>query len=331
MWFVFALAATLGWGLADLFYKKSSDEDDRYSHLRIAVWVGLVMGIAALALLPLAEHGAGVLRLSNLVRYAPASLAYIISMVIGYAGMRYLEISILSPVQNSSGALSAVLMTLFFAVRGENVRDAITDATGFVFGEVTGLPLLSNILLCGGILLICGGVVFLAVIEHRTAKTDVPADRKYRLGALALAFPLLYCFFDTVGTAADGIILSDEAGLDLGEIDVIVLYGLTFFLAGLVSWVFLLFREKRPYNPLHDVKTKGVAAICEEIGQVFYVYAMASKPVLAAPMIASYCIISVILSRVFLKEKLKADQYVAVAAVMLGIVALGIAEGIGEL
>ncbi len=334
MWFVFALAATLGWGLADLFYKKSSDENDRYSHLRIAVWVGLVMGVAALALLPLAEHGAGVLRLSNIVRYAPASLAYIISMVIGYAGMRYLEISILSPVQNSSGALSAVLMTVFFALRGENVRDAITDATGFVFGDVLGLALVSNMLLFGGVLLICSGVTSLAVLEHRGSveEHELPeAERKYRLGALALLFPLLYCFFDTIGTAADGIILSEESGLDLGEIDVIVLYGLTFFFAGLVSWVFLLIREKKPYNPLRDVKTKGTAALFEEIGQVFYVYAMAAKPVLAAPMIASYCIVSVILSRVFLKEKLKSAQYAAVATVIAGIVALGVAEGIGEL
>ncbi len=334
MWFFFALAATLGWGLADLFYKKSSDEDDRYSHLRIAVWVGLVMGIAALCLLPLAEHGVGVLRLTNLVCYAPASLAYIISMVIGYAGMRYLEISIISPVQNSSGALSAIAMTLFFAMRGENVREAITDATGFVFDDVSGLALVNNVLLVGGVLLICGGVIFLAVLEHRFAAAEytLPAsERKYKLGALALLFPILYCLFDTVGTAADGIILSEESGLDLGEIDVIVLYGLTFFLAGLAAWVFLLIREKKPYNPLRDVKTKGTAALFEEIGQVFYVYAMAAKPVLAAPMIASYCIVSVILSRIFLKEKLKAGQYAAVAAVIAGIVALGIAEGIGEL
>ena len=42
-WFLFALICLLGWGCADLFYKMGSDENDRYSHLRIAVWVGLVM------------------------------------------------------------------------------------------------------------------------------------------------------------------------------------------------------------------------------------------------------------------------------------------------
>ena len=38
-WFVCALISLLGWGCADLFYKKGTDENDRYSHLRIAVWV----------------------------------------------------------------------------------------------------------------------------------------------------------------------------------------------------------------------------------------------------------------------------------------------------
>ena len=54
-WFAFALLCLLGWGFADLFYKLGSDENDRYSHLKIAVWVGLVMGVCALVMLPFSE------------------------------------------------------------------------------------------------------------------------------------------------------------------------------------------------------------------------------------------------------------------------------------
>ena len=69
----------------------------------------------------------------------------------------------------------------------------------------------------------------------------------------------------------------------------------------------MLIKTKKAYNPfaLKELRTKGSAACFEEFGQIFYVFAMASKPMLAAPMIASYCIVSVILSRIFLKEKLK--------------------------
>ena len=326
-WFVFALICLLGWGFADLFYKKGTDEEDKYSHLKIAVWVGLVMGVVALVLLPFSETGFsfGTL-IINAVKYSPASLAYIISMVIGYAGLRYLEVSIVSPVQNASGAFSMIAMMVFFAITG-TVDDNLGDFS----------PL--NVI---GTIIIVGGVVALAIVENRLSRKEAnefaktteekKKNRKYQFGALALIFPVLYCVFDTIGTAADGIILDEETGLGLGEIDVLILYGLTFLLAGMIAWIYILVRTKKPYNPFakHEILNKGVAACFEEFGQIFYVFAMARKPVLAAPMVASYCIVSVILSRIFLKEKLKASQYACVIAVIVGIVMMGVAEGLGE-
>lgn len=326
-WFVFALICLLGWGFADLFYKKGTDSDDKYSHLKIAVWVGLVMGVVALILLPFSETGFSVgSLLVNAVKYTPASLAYIISMVIGYAGLRYLEVSIVSPVQNASGAFSMIAMLVFFAITG-TVNDDLGDF---------------SILNIVGTIIIILGVVALAVVENRLSRKEADElaktgeekkqNRKYQFGALALLFPILYCIFDTIGTAADGIILDEETGLGLGEIDVLILYGLTFLLAGIIAWIYMLIRTKKPYNPFakKEILNKGVAACFEEFGQIFYVFAMARKPVLAAPMVASYCIVSVILSRIFLKEKLKASQYACVFTVIVGIVMLGIAEGIGE-
>lgn len=320
-WFIFALICTLGWGAADLFYKKGTD-DDRYSHLKIAVWVGLVMGVCALCLLPLSESVKSVGDiLTNAVRYSPASLCYIISMVIGYAGLRYLELSIVSPVQNGSGALSAVFMIIFFVSTGR-----ITN----IMDEFSVLDII-------GTAIIVLGVIALAIVEQRLSRAErseaeTAEEKKYRIGALALLFPLLYCLFDTLGTAADGIILDEEAGLGLGEIDVIILYGLTFMVAGIIAWLFMLIKTKKAYNPFaKSERSKGIAALCEEFGQVFYVYAMAAKPMLAAPMIGSYCIVSVLLSRIFLKEKLKASQYACIFSVIVGIVILGVSEGIAEM
>ena len=340
-WFVAALICILGWGFADLFYKKGTDETDRYSHLRIAVWVGLAMGVAAFAMLPFAETPFSLSALVvNAAKYSPASLCYIISMVIGYAGLRYLEVSIVSPVQNASGAMSAIFMLVYFLSVGRisSVSDEFDVPT-----------------LIGTILIVLG-VIALAVVEQRYAGAEEkrllsewkgaetggklsdsgvrvnPADRKYRFGALALLFPLLYCLFDTLGTAADGVILDEEVGLGLGEIDVLILYGLTFFLAGVGAWVFLWIKEGKPYNPFakREIVSKGPAALCEEFGQFFYVFAMAGKPIVAAPMVASYCIVSLILGRLILKEKLKAAQYFCVTAVVVGIVLLGVADGLAE-
>ena len=342
-WFLFALICLLGWGFADMFYKKSSDEEDKFSHLKIAVWVGLVMGVCAVIFIIIGSFGSDSLRETlgfaeekmsfggfwlNMLKYSPAAIGYIVSMVIGYAGLRYLELSIVSPVQNASGALSAIAMLVFFLVTG----------------KITNISEEYSVLDWVGTGIIVAGVIALAIVEQQLAnkerKLEEEADaevakknRKYKYGALALLFPIGYCIFDTIGTAADGIILDESTGLGLGEMDVIILYGITFFIVGFGCWIYMLIRTKKPYNPFawREVKSKGVAALCEEFGQIFYVFAMASNPVIAAPMIASYCIVSIVLSRIFLKEKMKLSQYLCVAAVVIGIVILGISEGLAEL
>ena len=105
MWFLCAVMTFFLWGLADLFYKKGSDPGDKLSHLKIVVMVGLVMGI----------HGLGYMLINHIsfspfsmIKYLPVSALYILSMTIGYVGLRYIELSIASPVQNSSGAITAV-------------------------------------------------------------------------------------------------------------------------------------------------------------------------------------------------------------------------------
>ncbi|MCQ2513069.1 MAG: EamA family transporter [Lachnospiraceae bacterium] len=318
-WFFFALICALGWGFADLFYKKGTEENDKQSHLKIAVWVGLVMGLCALVLLLLLRpEMTPVEFFTNILKYLPASLSYIISMVVGYAGLRYLELSIISPIQNASGALSAICMIVYFAFIGK-IKN--------FFEEFSVLDIIGSIF-------IIAGVIALAFVENHLSKEEVKVennDRKYRYGALAIIFPLLYCVFDTIGTAADGIILDENSGMNLSEIDVLILYGLTFFAAGLVCWLYMLIKNKKPYNPFHKSEiNKGIAACCEEAGQVFYIYAMALNPVLAAPMVASYCILSVVLSRIFIKEKLRRSQYLCVVLVILGIIILGISEGLAS-
>ncbi|MBP5372727.1 MAG: EamA family transporter [Clostridia bacterium] len=322
-WFLFALVCVLGWGFADLFYKKGTDESDKLSQCKIAVWVGLVMGVAALIMLPFSDIASESFGgfWEKFARYLPASLGYIISMVIGYAGLRYLELSIVSPVQNASGALSAIVMVVWFILAG---------SIGDLSEEFSVLDYI-------GTAVIVVGVIALAVVEQRLSQKEKTLnvkeeERKYRFGALALIFPILYCVFDTIGTAADGIILDEEVGLGLGEIDVLILYGIAFFIAGLGFWIYMLIKEKKPYNPFKKSElNKGVAAVCEEFGQIFYVYAMADSPVLAAPMVASYCVVSVLLSRLILKEKLKWSQYACIIAVIIGIIIMGVSEGLADM
>jgi hypothetical protein len=53
---------------------------------------------------------------------------------------------------------------------------------------------------------------------------------------------------------------------------------------------------------------------------------MARNAIIVAPLIASYSVFSVLLSRNFLKEKLVCRQYFIVAGVMTGIAMLALSE-----
>lgn len=299
MWFLAALLTTTAWGCADLYYKKGSDPDDRYSHLKIVIMVGLVMGLHATAYM-LARG----IRFDpfDLVLYLPVSALYILSMTIGYVGLRYIELSIASPVQNSSGAMTAILLVIFF------------DRS-------------LSVLEVAGITAVTVGVFALAMLEKKAESAALQGgaaqiDPKYRLGFLAILFPILYAVIDGLGTFADAIYL-DERKL-IGEDAALIAYEYTFLLVAVCAWVYL--RVKRvPFRILRE-KDKGIAAVFETAGQFFYVFAMARNALITAPIIASYSIVSVILSRLFLKEKLSRAHYAVILLVMLGIAVLGFAD-----
>ena len=298
MWLVFALITTIAWGAADLFYKKGAEPTDRYSHLKTSIMVGIVMGLHALAYMLINRISFDPF---NLILYFPVSFLYILSMTVGYFGLRYIELSISSPIQNSSGAVTAILIFLFFGTR-------------------------ISVLETSSIVIITLGILGLAILERyydKSTQALAPAERKkYSTGLFAILFPLLYCIIDGLGTFADAIYL-DEMVL-ISEDQALLAYEFTFAIAALVCYLFLR-AKKVSFNPFRE-KDKGIAALFETAGQFFYVFAMSDNSIIAAPLIASYSMVSVLLSRIFLKEKLKRAQYAAVTAVLIGILMLAISE-----
>ena len=109
-WLFFSIATAVLWGTAELFYKKGAQPNEKYSHLKICVWVGVVMGAHAIFTLLTQDIGYNPI---NLLVYLPVSLFYIISMAFSYFGMRFLEESISDPIENTAGVICVLLFALF--------------------------------------------------------------------------------------------------------------------------------------------------------------------------------------------------------------------------
>ena len=301
MWFACAIITTIIWGLAELFYKKGANPDEKYSHLKICICVGLVMGIHALFVLFTQDINYD---FSNIIRYFPVSFFYILSMALSFFGMRFLEESISDPIENTSGAIAALLCFIFLKQR---------------IGWISFI----------GIALIVIGVIYIGITE---ANDENGRMKKYgkKLAIIAFIMPFLYAILDAIGSFLDAYFLEMETSPlininpDTIELVANTSYELTFAICALILFIFITIRKEK-LNILHQ-RDKMLAAVCETAGQFTYVFAMSGSAIVAAPIISSVCAVSVIFSRVFLKEKLTKKQYAAIITIICGIIILGIAD-----
>ena len=300
MWLWLSLITLLCWSGSDLFSKIGCrDGSDKYSHLKMVIAVGVVMGLHAAFEIFV---GGTEISWSVIWTYLPISLLYISSMALGYLGLRYIELSVSSPICNSSGALVAVLTLLF--VGGEDYYSP--------------LALLA-------IALVCVGAIGLGVVDA-TEDPELRAERqkdgnyKYAKSFLALALPVAYCILDAAGTFADNRVLET---LDEGSAN--CAYELTFLAAAVFCFIYVVLIKKDRLVPKME-GPKYLGAICETAGQFAYIYAIADTSHLAmsAPIISSYCAASVLWSRLFLKEKLSWKHYGMICLVVIGIAIMGI-------
>ena len=295
---LFALMTFLCWGTADLFYKIGNKKAGNYNHLKTGICVGLIMGIHATIYMLVKKIDFNIL---EIIRYLPVSLLYIISMIIGYKGLKYLELSIVSPIQNCSGVITAILLLLFF-------KEALQVPAYIAF------------------LLILLGVILLGVIEAKEEKDNRVTLKnslmKKKVVLLTIFFPIAYCILDGLGTFLDAIYL-DKMKL-INEDNALIAYEYTFLIYSIITYIYL--KKKRAKLTIKSEKPKVIAAIFETIGQFFYVYAMSANSIITAPVVGSYCILSLLWSRIFLKEKLSKKHYLAISLVVIGIIILGILD-----
>jgi len=314
-WLFFSIATAILWGTAELFYKKGARPDEKYSHLKICIWVGIIMGLHAIFTLLTKDLGYNPI---NLLIYLPVSLLYIISMAFSYFGMRFLEESISDPIENTSGAICSLLCVV-------------------ILGET-----LSSFTVIS-ILVIVVGVLGVGFLENK-GETVRKKTLGKKLAIVAFCMPFVYALLDAFGSFVDIFYLDDFATTPLIGVTEETIedvantsYELTFALFALCLFIFMK-AKKVQFGPIFAKNEKGklamlpqhgdkvLAAVFETAGQFTYVYALSGNGAIAAPIISSVCVVSLLLSRIFLKEKLSWKTYAFIAIVIIGILLLAVSE-----
>jgi len=304
-WLFFSIATALLWGTAELFYKKGARPDEKYAHLKICVWVGVVMGAHAIFTLLTQDISYNP---ANIIHYLPVSLFYIFSMAFSYFGMRFIEESISDPIENTAGVICVLLFAIF-------MQDT--------FHWLTWVA----------IAIIAIGVVGVGYLENR-GETPRKKVLGKKLAIIAFCMPFVYALLDAFGTFLDDafFLVEDVANSPLVDVteDTIeavanTSYELTFALFALILFIFMK-TKKVKFGPVSQNKDKVLAAVFETAGQFTYVYALGGVDAVAAPILSSVCVVSLLLSRIFLKEKLSWKTYAFITVVIIGILLLAISE-----
>ncbi len=322
MWII-SILAMLCWSGSDLFSKIGTKQNDKLSHYKMGIAVGLVMGLHALYSI---IFGGVAITFNDIITYLPASALYISSMLIGYIGLRYIELSVSSPICNSSGAIALILSIIYFGVKWVD-----ND-------ELDGIFLNAPIIIGAALIII--GIIALGFVDYFEDEESKllrrqESNRKYTKSILAIALPVVYCLLDAAGTFIDTLIADGytarlvEGGMEAEAADLLcsdvlnTAYELTWLLMAVIFAVYV-FVIKRDKVDLKYDGTKTVGALCETVGQMFYMLVVVSEYKVGLVIISSYCAVSMLWSRIFLKEKLTKKHYIAIALAFIGIVILGI-------
>lgn len=322
MWF-FLLFSTLSWGIAEIFYKKGNVENEKYSHLKTTIFVGFFMGIYATIIL--FTQGINLQTFPiNFVYYLPVAACYILSMICSYFGVRFIQESISDPIENSSGAFVPILCAFFLKEKIE-------------------LPAIV------GIIIVTLGILGIGFFDKNGKNERINKYGK-KLAFWAIAMPFCYLLLDTVGTFLDIYYTNDvETTILVGvneanlEHTANCCYEFTFLLVAIALLIFIKVKgeklfsisnkpidkenvaKEKWYIKVLNQKWKILAAIFETAGQATYLFALSSGTGIAAVILgAGTVIVSLVLSRIFLKEKLSTLQYVLIIFTVAGIILLSV-------
>ena len=320
-WFLLSLSCIILWSVSDILYKASSDQNDPLSHYKTFVWVGIVMALVGFIMCTWSETLLDSIKIvmNDVFYLVPLCIIYAAALFLGLLGVKHLDASVVSPLKNIDGALAAIIIYYYYLLTGyihPSYAIRIVDFIATVF--------------------IIIGVILLGRQEQALFKQDLHLSedkRKHRIGALALFFPILYTLVDVFSIAEiSGIngnsgIVSAGAEASIPAIDFFILECAGIAMVSIFMWLYLFIVKKYAYNPFQPEEIiRCGAATGETFGTMTFILAASINPVFTAPMTSLYCIVTIVLARIFLKERLTKKQYLSIAFLLVGIALFGISE-----
>ena len=210
-----------------------------------------------------------------------------------------------SPVEGISGGMSTILLIIAY----------------LALGRVDSVSALLTPLRTAGILVILVCVIMLSFVRNRDNRKNLQDQKpKWMLRGLGtLIFPVIFAVIDGLETIITGVCLDTTYGFSMPEGDSIIIVGMEYAAFALVFWIYIGIKEKKLFNPFTKKSAHHIlGAVADNVGIVFYSYAMAMNSVSTDPLLSVYPVFVMIGGRVFMKEKVSKAQYVFLLGIVAG-------------
>ena len=302
-WLVFVVLTIVMWSATSLLYKAGvHGGDEEHITLKYSVCIGIVFFVIAAAYLVIREEEFTIWE--SAAHYWPMTvfgIVYAIINTISFKGYVYNEATVESPVEGISAGTSTILLIGVFLALGrvDSIRELLTP------------------LKAAGILMILVSIISLSIVRNR--KLVEQGAHWLSRGLGTLIFPVVFAIADALETITTGVCLDSTYGFGMPEGDSIIIVGMIYAAFALGFWLYVLWKEKRPYNPFtRHSAPRLLGAVADNVGIVFYSFAMAQNSVSTDPLIAGYPILVMIGGHVLMKERVSAKQYVCLLGIVVG-------------
>ena len=307
MWLMSVTLAILLWATTSLLYKRGiHDGKEKHICLKYSVCVGIVFFVIALVCLVTRDEPFTIWE--SAVRYWPMTVfgfAYAVINTISFNGYIHNEVTVESPVEGISGGMSTILLIIVY----------------LALGRVSSAYELLSPLRTAGILIIMVSIILLSTVRNREKRNDLKDKNRDWMtrGLGTLIFPVLFSIGDAFETIVSGVCLDTTYGYAMPEGDSIIIVGMTYAVFSFGFWIYIWWKEKKPYNPFtRRSAPRLLGAVADNVGIVFYSYAMAMNSISTDPLLALYPIFVMIGGRIFMKEKVSTAQYVFLLGIVVG-------------
>lgn len=320
-WLILTLACIILWGVTDILYKATFYKNDSLSYYKSFVWVGLVMALAGIVMSAWSSTLLDSIKMvkDDVLYLIPLCLVYAIAWFFGLLGNKHLDASVVSTVENIDGALVAIIIYYYYLL------------TGYIHPSynIGVIDVIATVLVIIGVILI--GREEQALMRKELLDGD--DKKKHRFGALALFFPIIYTLIDVFsiaeisGLVTNSNVVTKGAEFSIPAIDFFIFECAGFALVAICVWLYMLIAKKYIYNPFQEEELfRCGAATSETAGTMAFIFAASINPVLTAPVTSLYCFVTIVLARIFLKERLTKKQYLSIGFLVVGIILIGISE-----